>query len=78
MFVRRSKNTKSDTEKDEGSQGDMETGDGGPGLFKHMKSIDDKVRQVGEIMLENIWPGVGSGFSVHKGLLNVAAKFIER
>ena len=68
MFVRRSKNTKSDTEKDEGSQGDMETGDGGPGLFKHMKSIDDKVRQVGEIS------GRGSTFP----LTNVATEFIER
>ena len=43
----RSKNTKKSSEqKEDESHKEMETSDGGQGMFKHMKSIDDKVNQV--------------------------------
>ncbi|XP_067942965.1 uncharacterized protein [Watersipora subatra] len=41
-----SKNTKKSSEqKEDESHKEMETSDGGQGMFKHMKSIDDKVNQ---------------------------------
>lgn len=49
VHVIRSKNTKGgDNGKEEESHRNMETGDNstGSGMFKHMKSIDDKIDQV--------------------------------